>query len=270
MRVHRPSRVRKKFSLREQLNNALGYSADEPIKDRKSGTINLAGAFSTFEDAAMVTFLRIFLLVLLSLSATSDATAESARYRLELHATWSQETHPHNWPEEGGHLSDLIGVTHHSRYVMFADGRTATTGLKLVAENGRLPIMLSELEEADRRKRIGEIFMADGLKQVPGRIVVEFDAGTDHPLVSFVTMLAPSPDWFTGAASIPLQAEGAWRARLEGLLFAWDAGTDSGVSYLAEDAETQPAESIRLLATPHFFSEKGLLPVGKYRIERIQ
>lgn len=100
--------------------------------------------------------------------------------------------------------------------------------------------------------------------------MVEFDAGSDHPLVSFVTMLAPSPDWFTGAASVPLRSAGIWRARVEGLLFAWDAGTDNGVSYIAENAETQPAESIRLLATPHFLTDKGLLPVGNYLIERIQ
>ncbi len=218
----------------------------------------------------MVMLSRVSLVVVLLFSAAGYALADGARYRLELDVTWSTQTHPHEWPAEGGHLSDLIGVTHHSRYVMFADGRTATTGLKLVAENGRSSIMQAELDEADRRKRIGAVFQADGLKQVPGKIVVEFDAGVDHSLVSFVTMLAPSPDWFTGAASVPLHADGAWRARVDGLLFAWDAGTDSGVTYIAENAETQPAESIRLLATPHFLTDKGLIPIGRFRITRLK
>ena len=213
---------------------------------------------------------KILLVVVFHLSAAGFALADGARYRLELDVTWSTETHPHDWPAEGRHLSDLIGVTHHSRYVMFADGRTATTGLKLVAENGRSAIMQAELNEADRRKRIGAVFQADGLKQVPGKIVVDFDAGVNHPLVSFVSMLAPSPDWFTGAASVPLHAEGAWRARVEGLLLAWDAGTDSGVTYMAKNAETQPAESIRLLATPHFLTEKGLIPIGKFVLTRVK
>lgn len=218
----------------------------------------------------MALLLRIPLLVVFHFAIAGDALADGARYRLELDVTWSAQSHPHEWPEEGGHLSDLIGVTHHFRYVMFADGRTATTGLKLVAENGRASIMQAELDEADRRKRIGAVFQADGLKQVPGKIVVEFDAGADHPLVSFVTMLAPSPDWFTGAASVPLHADGAWRTRVDGLLFAWDAGTDSGVTYIAENAETQPAESVRLLATPHFLTEKGLIPVGKFILTRLK
>ena len=96
----------------------------------------------------------------------------------------------------------------------------------------------------------------------------EFDASADYPLVSFVTMLAPSPDWFTGVASVPLYGKGAFVDRIEGVLWAWDAGTDSGVTYIAENDETQPAESIRLLATPHFLTDKGLLPVGKYVISR--
>ena len=218
----------------------------------------------------MALSLRIPLVLVFHLAVSGYAVADGARYRLELDVTWSAQTHPHEWPAEGGHLSDLIGVTHHSRYVMFADGRTATTGMKLVAENGRASIIRAELDEADRRKRIGAVFQADGLERVPGKIVVDFDAGVDHPLVSFVTMLAPSPDWFTGAASVPLHADGVWRARVEGLLLAWDAGTDSGVSYMAKNAETQPAESIRLLATPHFLTEKGLIPVGRFRITRLQ
>ncbi len=256
--------------MREELDAGVDYPAGPTFGLVHSAGTGSAAFQSSFEIPVMKMIARIFLLILLSSSALTQAGGHSARYRLELHATWSAQTHPYEWPAEGGHLSDLIGVTHHSRHVLFADGRTATTGLKLVAENGRSSIMLAELDEADRRKRIGEIFKADGLKQVPGKIAVEFNASLEHPLVSFVTMLAPSPDWFTGAASVPLHAEGVWRARVEGLLLAWDAGTDSGVTYMAENAETQPAESIRLLATPHFLTKKGLLPVGKFVIERIQ
>ncbi|MDX1514976.1 MAG: spondin domain-containing protein [Gammaproteobacteria bacterium] len=208
-------------------------------------------------------------MVWLAFFAAAPSAAEVVRYRLELQISWSPSTHSFEWPAEGGHLSDLTGVTHNSRYVMFDDGRTASSGLRLIAENGRAGIMLAELEEARRRNRIGQIIYGEKLERVPGSILSEFEASEDHPLVSFVTMLAPSPDWFTGAASIRLRADGAWRDRVEGQLYAWDAGTDSGKSYLAENSETQPAESIRLLATPHFLTASGLLPVGRYLIERL-
>ena len=208
-------------------------------------------------------------LIILGLLATAHAAADGARYRLELHISWSEKTHPVEWPEEGGHLSDLTGVTHNSRYVMFRDGHTASSGLKLVAENGRSSIMQAEFAEAKRRERIGQVIYGEKLKHVPGTIVAEFDVGEEHPLVSFVTMLAPSPDWFTGAASVPLRAGGEWRDRVDGPLMAWDAGTDSGDTYLAGNATTQPAESIRLLATRHFLGEGGLPAIGRFVITRM-
>ncbi len=167
--------------------------------------------------------------LLSSIGALPALAQDIARYRLELQITWNQENHPFEWPDSGGHMSGLIGVTHNQRYVMFADGRTATSGLKLVAENGRPRIMKAELAEADRRKRIGAVVEADGLKVTPGRMHTEFTATESHPLLSFVTMLAPSPDWFTGAGSVSLRQDGRWRETVELPLWVWDAGTDSGV-----------------------------------------
>lgn len=206
---------------------------------------------------------------LLVVVVLTPAFADSARYRLELDLTWSANTHPHEWPPEGGHMSDLVGATHTARYVMFADGRTASSGLKLVAENGRPSILKAELAEARRRERVGTTFRAGGLAQMPGAIAVEFETDEQYPLVSFVTMIAPSPDWFTGVASVSLRANGRWRERITLALWAWDAGTDSGASYLSDNSETQPAQSIRLVATPHFLSASGLKGMGEVVLVKV-
>ncbi|MEM1199754.1 MAG: spondin domain-containing protein [Pseudomonadota bacterium] len=213
--------------------------------------------------------MRLAIALALCLALIVPAAAEEARYRLELQISWSKATHPHDWPEAGGHMSGLVGVTHNSRYVMFADGRTASSGLKLVAENGRAGIMMAEFTEARRRDRIDEVLQADGLKKVPGSIRLEFTVKESHPLVSFVTMLAPSPDWFTGASSVSLRKEGEWIKRLRMPLWVWDAGTDSGSSYLSANMETQPAQSIRLLATPHVLDGRGLAKVGSALLTRL-
>ena len=213
--------------------------------------------------------MRIIAALSFCLALTAPATAEEVRYKLELDISWSKATHPHDWPEGGGHMSGLVGATHNSRYVMFADGRTASSGLKLVAENGRAGIMKAEFTEAMRRERIGKVLQADGLKKVPGTIKLEFTATESHPLLSFVTMLAPSPDWFTGASSVPLRNGDEWVKRLRLPLWVWDAGTDSGSSYLSANTATQPAQSIRLLATPHVLSGRGLAKVGSALLTRI-
>ena len=198
-------------------------------------------------------------------AAAADATA---RFELSLDITWSRETAPYDFPDVG-HMSGLIGATHNNRYILFRDGDTASSGLELVAENGRVRTLRAEFAEAERRKRLGTRIDGPELPKVPGRIMTAFETTQAHPLLSFVTMIAPSPDWFTGAADIALIKDGEWIAELKLPLWAWDAGTDSGTTYASKDAETQPQQSIRLLSGPHFLNNTGLVPVGTVTIRRL-
>lgn len=215
-----------------------------------------------------VGMLALALLAPPSASAVSH-DPETARYRLDLDITWTAESHPLEYPD-GAHISGLVGAAHNSRFTLFADGRTASSGLELVAENGRAAVLLAELAEGMRRNRVAGVFESPGLRTLPGRITATFSADRNRRFVSFATMIAPSPDWFTGAASVDLRTEVGWIDRLEFPLWAWDAGTDSGETYTTADADTQPRESVRLLATPHFLSAAGLTPVGIARIERLE
>ncbi len=201
------------------------------------------------------------LAVLCSLLSTL-VLAEEATYSVTLDVRWSEPSHALEWPHNA-HTSGMVGAVHTARYVMFGDGRTATTGLKLVAENGRSSVIEAELAEAQRRNRVGAVFTADGLATVPGAIRAEFSVTENFPLVSFVTMLAPSPDWFTGVAGVNLKTAGEWRERVVHTLWAWDAGTDSGQTYKSANDETQPQQSVRLVSSPHFLQTHSLVPVGE-------
>ena len=79
-------------------------------------------------------------------------------------------------------------------------------------------------------------------------------------------MVAPSPDWFTGAADVPLMSDGAWIDTAEIVLWAWDSGT----IYTAPNADTQPHQTVRLVASPHFLTAKGLVAVGVARLHRLR
>ena len=204
------------------------------------------------------------------LSPAANAQAvDAARYKLEIAVIWSATTHPDGFPQ-GAHFSDLIGATHDARYSLFSDGRTATSGLELLAENGRASILRAEFAEGTRRGRIGTVFDGEGLYVLPGVMSATFDIDAGRRLVSFVTMIAPSPDWFTGLSGVDLMADGKWIDRLELTLWAWDAGTDFGRTYAAPDDDTQPRESVRLLATPPFFDDAGLKRVGTATFMRLK
>ena len=188
-------------------------------------------------------------------------------FELTVEITWSAETAPFEFPD-AGHMSGLFGATHNRRYVLFRDGHTASSGLELVAENGRFSMLRVEFAEAKRRRRIGSEIEGPPLAEVPGKVSVTFAATTAHPLLSFVTMIAPSPDWFTGAADIPLVKNGQWIDEATTPLWAWDSGTDSGDTYSAENMDTQPQQSVRLLATLHFLARDGLIAVGSATVRR--
>jgi hypothetical protein len=203
------------------------------------------------------------------LSAFPAYSSEPTRYRIEVDIAWSEETHPHDF-FPAAHLTALIGAAHDSRYILFADGRTASSGLQSVAERGKNLILRAELEDARDRDRVGDVFEGDDLETVPGRMGASFNASEEHSSVSFVTMIAPSPDWFTGVANVPLFAGGEWLDRVEVPLWAWDAGSDSGTNWTAENAETQPRESVRLLSAPYFFDAEGLRRMGTAVLVRVK
>lgn len=215
----------------------------------------------------LVPSLTLFSLLLTVLSAAN--AQETADYRMTVNVTWSAETHPLDFPLRPT-FSHMIGATHRDRYAMFRDGETGSSGLELIAERGRTSIFEIELKEADDRKHIGTVFDGGEIEEIPGGTTVSFSAKAEFPLVSFVTMIAPSPDWITGLSGVSLRDGDRWIDRLELPLWAWDAGTDSGDTYLAGNQDTQPQQSVRLVTTPHFLDGQGLLKVGDVVIERVR
>ena len=201
-------------------------------------------------------------------AASPAAAEETAKYCLTTQFAWTTETHPEGFPENP-HFSRLIGAAHSSRYSLFADGDTASSGLGLVATNGRVSVLEAELAEAARRKRVGAVFQTEGLAAGVGALSVQLTVSAKHSLVSFATMLAPSPDWFTGISAINLKDGDTWRNEARAPLWVWDAGVDNGVTYDAPNTPIQPRQSIRLAAGPQFLDERGLTPVGEAMFRRM-
>ena len=72
---------------------------------------------------------------------------------------------------------------------------------------------------------------------------IEVEVTKDFPYVSLVTMLAPSPDWFTGIMKVSLcnASSGMWMDSWTiNDIQPWDAGTDSGATFNATDNVTMP------------------------------
>ena len=194
---------------------------------------------------------------------------QDARYQLTFTSTWSAATHPNDFPSFP-HFSGLIGATHDSGAEFWTPGQTATTGIQDVAEVGSKTALsneiLTEISEGDAQYEI----TGGGISTLLGSVTVEFDISTDFHLVTVVSMLAPSPDWFVGVHGISLLDDsGVWLASTSFDLFAYDAGTDSGLTFESVDQVTSPQGVVSLITTGPLANNGIVLPVGRFTFERI-
>lgn len=206
-------------------------------------------------------------LVALCLTATLASAEDMVRYRVEVALTWDgaeADGHPAD-----KHWSRLIAFAHSSRFALFNDGDTASSGLALVATNGRVSVLEAELAEGRRRGRVGAHVLLPGIDTGVGGFSFEIEATEKQRFVSFATMLAPSPDWFAGVNAVALQDEAGWQDSVTRPLWVWDAGADSGPHFQGPNVDTQPRQSVRLLTHPAFLTPTGLAPIGRVTLTRL-
>lgn len=99
-----------------------------------------------------------------------------------------------------------------------------------------------------------------------------------HPLLSVASMLGPSPDWVVGVSKLNLcQKNCSWVSKIDIDLYPWDAGTDSGISYMSPNSETKPREKMKPITTLYpedprspFYDPTGkpMVPLAKLYITR--
>ena len=79
---------------------------------------------------------------------------------------------------------------------------------------------------------------------------IDFEVTQDYPLVSLVTMIVPSPDWFTGIMQM-LSCDGStgmWRDSWDvTILHPWDAGTEDGDMFIMNNTPTKPQSYITII-----------------------
>jgi hypothetical protein len=190
-----------------------------------------------------------------------------AEYTIVVKSTWTPARHPFEYPS-GAHFSGLIGASHNANYSIFAVGRRPTPGLERLSEEGKHSPLDDEINDAIATGNALAIFETGGLKNFKDSLVATVRVDARHPLVSVVNMVAPSPDWFTGASNVNLVENGAWVGSRTLTLPAYDAGGDDGTTYKARDRDTNPKKATSRAATRHFIVKGRVRPVATITFTR--
>jgi hypothetical protein len=209
---------------------------------------------------------RLFLAASILLGEASlerEATA-TVSYRVEFQATWSAATHASAYPASA-HFSPLIGGVHNEQVSFWTPGGLATAGIEQMAEVGGVTLLRGEVQTAINAGGASSIIQGSGINS-PGNTTLAFEASSTFPLVTLVTMVAPTPDWFVGVHGLDLREGAGWKSEITVDLFAYDAGTEEGSGFSLANPATVPPQQIALLSSPLSSSDP---PLGTFTFTRI-
>lgn len=197
---------------------------------------------------------------------TGTGHAATSTYRVTFDSWWSASTHPVDFPANA-HYSTLVGGTHNSNASFWSPGGMATEGIRRMAEQGNTSVLLSEVDTAVAAGTARRGVLGKPLATTPNNVQITVELDDEFPLLTLVTMVAPSPDWFVGVHGLPLYDQGQWVSKQVVELLPYDAGTDSGVTFTSFDSPTQPREPIHVLSTGTPFQGTG--PLGTFTFLRL-
>jgi hypothetical protein len=134
-----------------------------------------------------------------------------------------------------------------------------------MAETGKTSLLSDELAA---NPAVGAVDIGQRVDGT-GSDELEVVATRSTPLISLVTMLAPSPDWFVGVVDVALFEDGKWSERVELDVTPWDAGTDSGTEFTSDNTDTQPRQAISAPRDPGHVAAAAEGRFGYVVIERV-
>ena len=208
---------------------------------------------------------RCFALIGTVLFLATPLQAET--YELTFDALWSATEHPTNfpageWPAVPGaaHYSPIIGASHSEAMTIWSSGGMAIEGVENVAETGDRTVLETMIDGSPNV--LSKILHPAGFASPDVTIgPITFEVNDANPLVSFVTMVAPSPDWFVGVSRLDLRDGGGYVDSLTVDLFAYDAGTEDGTMFATDNPDTDPQAAIALVDQAAYFG--GTEPIGR-------
>ena len=199
-------------------------------------------------------------------SVRSEAT-----YTVTFQGAWNTTVTAGGVPS-GGHFTTLIGGVHNAEVTFLKEGGMATAGVEIMAELGGTGTLTNEVRAAEPNALSVLQGSAGNIGPTGSSTINMVTLTTDHPRVTLLSMVAPSPDWFVGVSGLSLLDAGAdWLPSQTVNLYPWDAGTEEGTEFSLTNSATSPQEIITSLRGDRQVLERADRdpdlhpPVGQHR-----
>jgi len=184
------------------------------------------------------------------------------------HGTQNVINYPKPPKEEPPHTGNMFLAIHNSNYNPFTLGKNASKG---VAESSMYGTNNTLIQEISNDKRNYSKYYTAPVLKTPGEHTFNVIANHKYPLMSFVTMIAPSPDWFTGVSSVNLLDIKKSKTIP---IYTYDAGTDYGTKFITfpKNPRGKNTQPISYLTNGEMFPNglrSSIPPIGFIEIKRI-
>ncbi len=189
---------------------------------------------------------------------TEDQTETLERYEVQFKGKWTTAALASGVSiPSGAHFTTMVGAVHGSSVTFWERGGTATSGIESVAETGGTGTFRGEVNSAITAKTAREwINVGSGLRNFTRTSSV--DVSESFPLVTLISMVAPTPDWFVGVSNLSLHDGSDWVNRKEVDLFPYDAGTEGGSGFSLSNPDTNPKQAITSIRNTGKFSNNPI------------
>jgi len=189
-------------------------------------------------------------------------------YKVTFSSTWGANSNINS--PTNPHTGVMFLITHNDMFSLFDVGDMATRGISTTSMFGTVDDLMLLVEHGDNVNNIKEV-VTDKVLSTPGNQSMTIKTSSKFPNISFCTMIAPSPDWFTGVSGVNLmQPNGKWIDNLNIPLYVYDAGTDSGIRFDEDNHYVRPlAMPITLKTDRYLYNSEEISPIAYLKISRV-
>jgi len=165
-----------------------------------------------------------------------------AVYKLQLDTFWSEQVFPKQYPQwrPPAQWSKSVGYSHQEPFSLFSLGTLVDEGVRQFVETGSSEV----LDQSSSNRTFLDAILAPPIVQGVGNTSTNVFVDGNHSMISVITKIVPSPDWFIGLDSLNLCQEGRFIQSFNTEAFPLDAGTDNGFTFTSPNWETEPRAEV--------------------------
>ena len=219
----------------------------------------------------------IFFIVLISSlyscvpnESSQQSCSGNLQYELVVDLQWGNRGAGVHVTPPNPHFSPFFGTTHAVGSDFWKVGKVASIGMVSMAEGGAVDPLKKEFNASGKADCFFQGTGASGpvSTQVVHSQKISFRLNTSYPLVTVVSMIAPSPDWFVGISSYNLAPAGVSVGSYTHELRAYDAGSDSASNFVHVNTPTTPRQNITRLTDASLKFADTDTPIGTFVFTR--